>query len=129
MFVFQQADVTDNTDKVTYYRIKFADGSTSDDTYPEDITNYACKEDGPPPAGAAVTVKWTDGKIYHGNYKGSHQRVLYRLTFRDEDQTSVTAERTEFEPAIISDDEDDDDGLDQLVHVDHYRRQSLPNES
>ena len=46
--------MTDNTQTVTYYSVDFNDGTNSQDTYPEDIKNYNCKEDGPPLAGAAV---------------------------------------------------------------------------
>ena len=91
-----QAEIIDNTQVVTYYCVDFNDGSSSKDTYPEDIRNYNCKEDGPPPLGAAVDVMWTDGKRYGGFFRGQVQRKLYSLKFRDEEQTAVTAERKEF---------------------------------
>lgn len=80
---------------VTYYCVDFSDGSSSKDTYPEDIRNYNCKEDGPPPLGAAVDVLWTDGKRYGGFFRGQVHRKLYSLRFRDGEDTTVTAERKE----------------------------------
>lgn len=95
-YTFDQADVIDNTLSVTYYRVDFSDGSSSQDTYPEDIRNYNCRVDGPPPLGAAVDVMWTDGKCYDGHYRGQNNRQLYKLRFRDGDDTVVEAEREEF---------------------------------
>ncbi|XP_046636437.1 lysine-specific demethylase 4C-like isoform X4 [Daphnia pulicaria] len=93
---YHLADVTDNTQTVTYYSVDFNDGTNSQDTYPEDIKNYNCKEDGPPIAGAAVEVLWTDGKSYGGHYRGFTKRKLYSLSFRDGTNTVITAERPDF---------------------------------
>ena len=86
--------MVDNTKMITYYSVEFADGSLSNDTYPEDIQNYNCKADGPPPIGAAVDVLWSDNLHYDGYYRGKSQRLVYKLQFRD--GSSVESERGEF---------------------------------
>ncbi len=62
-----------------FYWVDFADGTTSTDTYPEDIVNYRCRDDGPPPHGAHVHVLWTDGKPYEGIFRGVVQRKVRSL--------------------------------------------------
>ena len=78
----------------TFYWVDFCDGTTSKNTYPEDILNYPCTEDGPPPVGAAVQIKWTDGKTYDGIFRGTIQSQVYKATFKD--ATTVSVERSEF---------------------------------
>lgn len=86
----------DNSTTVTFYSVDFSDGSKSQDTFPEDIRNYNCREDGPPPLGAAVDVMWTDGKCYDGYYRGHNHIILYKLRFCDGEDTVVEAERDKF---------------------------------
>ena len=78
----------------SYYWVDFSDGSTSKDTFPEDILNYRCIEEGPPPLGAAVRVMWTDGKCYDGIFRGCKLEKIYKLVFWDE--TTVSVKRCEF---------------------------------
>ncbi|XP_046440810.1 lysine-specific demethylase 4C-like isoform X2 [Daphnia pulex] len=88
-------NVTDNSKAVTYYSVVFNDGTSSHDTYPEDILNYNCTEDGPPPIGAAVEFMCF-GKRHVGYLRSISERQLYTLSFLDGEGTVVTAERQEF---------------------------------
>lgn len=87
--------MTDNSKAVTYYSVDFNDGTSSHDTYPEDILNYNCTEDGPPPIGAAVELMFF-GKRHVGYLRSISERQLYTLSFLDGEGTVVTAERQEF---------------------------------
>ncbi|KAK4015794.1 hypothetical protein OUZ56_030765 [Daphnia magna] len=87
--------VMDNSKTVTYYSIEYNEGASSQDTYPEDIHNYNCIQDGPPPIGAAVEF-FCHGKRVTGYLRGILERQLYELCFRDGEGTIVIAEREEF---------------------------------
>ncbi len=95
-FLFSfKGDVIDNSKAVTYYSVVFNDGTSSHDTYPEDILNYNCTEDGPPPIGAAVEFMCF-GKRHVGYLRSIFKRQLYTLSFLDGEGTVITAERQEF---------------------------------
>ena len=90
-----KGDVTDNSMTVTYYSVVFDDGASSQDTYPEDILNYNCIMDGPPPIGAAVDFMCY-GVRQIGFFRGIFKRQIYTLCFLDGEDTIITAERQEF---------------------------------
>lgn len=87
--------MTDCSKTVRYYSVEYNDGTSSQDTYPEDIINYNCTEDGPPPNGAAVEFL-CHGKRQIGYLRGMFERRLYELCFSDGEGTVVIAEREEF---------------------------------
>ncbi|XP_063398955.1 uncharacterized protein LOC134683568 isoform X2 [Mytilus trossulus] len=66
----------------TYYSVDFEDGSFSDDLYPEDLDNYDVS-DGPPPVGAKVWVKWTDGDLYGATFRGTKDHCMYTIEMAD----------------------------------------------
>lgn len=66
----------------TYYSVDFEDGSFSDDLYPEDLDNYDVS-DGPPPIGAKVWVKWTDGDLYGATFRGTKDHCMYTIEMAD----------------------------------------------
>ncbi|KAG7202354.1 hypothetical protein KM043_018681 [Ampulex compressa] len=67
-----------------FYMVTFEDDSFSDDLYPCDITNY--NPGHPPPQGAAVAVKWTDGQMYNGVFGGTNHQYMYNVSFEDGSQ-------------------------------------------
>jgi hypothetical protein len=89
-----QARITQEAASETFYCVDFSDGSSSINTYPEDILNYRCTEDGPPPVNAAVHIQWPDGKTYNGIFRGTRQSQAYKATFKD--SYTVSVERSEF---------------------------------
>uniref|UniRef100_A0A4X2QUX7 [histone H3]-trimethyl-L-lysine(9) demethylase n=1 Tax=Xenopus tropicalis TaxID=8364 RepID=A0A4X2QUX7_XENTR len=70
----------------TFYEIVFDDGSTSKDTFPEDIVNRDCVKLGPPAEGDTVEVKWSDGLLYGGKYLGKNIVYMYQVEFEDGSQ-------------------------------------------
>ncbi|XP_018113629.1 lysine-specific demethylase 4C isoform X2 [Xenopus laevis] len=70
----------------TFYEIVFDDGSTSKDTFPEDIINRHCLTLGPPAEGETVEVKWSDGLLYGGKYLGKNTVYMYQVEFEDGSQ-------------------------------------------
>uniref|UniRef100_A0A8C4ETS7 [histone H3]-trimethyl-L-lysine(9) demethylase n=1 Tax=Dicentrarchus labrax TaxID=13489 RepID=A0A8C4ETS7_DICLA len=75
----------------TFYEVVFDDGSYSDNLFPEDIENRDCVRLGPPAAGDAVQVRWTDGLIYGAKFRvcvGASNQV----EFEDGSQISVKRE-------------------------------------
>lgn len=66
----------------TYYSVDFEDGSFSDDLFPEDLDNYEVS-DGPPPIGAKVWVKWTDGDLYGATFRGVKSHTMYTIEMAD----------------------------------------------
>ncbi|XP_035526705.1 lysine-specific demethylase 4A isoform X4 [Morone saxatilis] len=76
----------------TFYEVVFDDGSYSDNLFPEDIENRDCVRLGPPAAGDAVQVRWTDGLIYGAKFVTSHSIPMYLVEFEDGSQISVKRE-------------------------------------
>ncbi|KAM8961770.1 lysine-specific demethylase 4C isoform 1-T1 [Pelodytes ibericus] len=70
----------------TFYEIVFDDGSTSKDTFPEDIVSRDCLKLGPPAVGEVVQVKWPDGLLYGAKYLGNNIVYMYRVEFEDGSQ-------------------------------------------
>ncbi|XP_053558540.1 lysine-specific demethylase 4C [Bombina bombina] len=70
----------------TFYEIIFDDGSTSKDTFPEDIVSRDCLKLGPPAEGEVVQVKWPDGLCYGAKYLGNNTVHMYRVEFEDGSQ-------------------------------------------
>ncbi|KAM8839787.1 lysine-specific demethylase 4A [Synchiropus picturatus] len=77
---------------VTFYEVIFDDGSYSDNLFPEDIENRDCVRLGPPPKGARVEVRWTDGLIYGAKFEASHSIPMYMVEFEDGSQISLKRE-------------------------------------
>ena len=71
-----------NADSQIYYSVDFEDGSFSDDLYPDDLDNYDVSE-GPPPIGAKVWVKWTDGDLYGATFRGVKNHSIYTVEMAD----------------------------------------------
>lgn len=67
-----------------YYSILFEDNSHSKNTLPEDIVSRDVAMFGPPEINEKVQVKWTDGKIYNGIFKGSQSVEMFVVEFDDE---------------------------------------------
>ncbi|XP_069083917.1 lysine-specific demethylase 4A [Pleurodeles waltl] len=78
--------------KETFYEVNFDDGSFSSDLYPEDIVSHSCVQSGPPPAGEAVQVRWTDGQVYGATFIASHVIQMYEVEFEDGSQLVVKRE-------------------------------------
>ncbi|XP_076649337.1 lysine-specific demethylase 4C [Halictus rubicundus] len=74
----------DSIHDTLFYMVTFSDDSFSEDLYPSDITNY--DPGNQPQRGAAVDVKWTDGKMYTGIFEGTNHRIMYTVTFEDGSQ-------------------------------------------
>ncbi|CAH2294001.1 lysine-specific demethylase 4C isoform X1 [Pelobates cultripes] len=70
----------------TFYEVVFDDGSTSKDTFPEDIVSRDCLKLGPPAEGEVVQVKWPDGLLYGAKYLGNNIVYMYRVEFEDGSQ-------------------------------------------
>ncbi|XP_050400472.2 lysine-specific demethylase 4A isoform X1 [Patella vulgata] len=85
---YYRAEVVD-VERHMYYEVDFTDGSFSDNLFPEDIANYNCEEHGPPPLGASVQVKWTDGDTYDAIFRGLNCQDLYTIEFEDSSQVIV----------------------------------------
>ncbi|XP_015912038.1 lysine-specific demethylase 4A [Parasteatoda tepidariorum] len=66
-----------------YYSILFDDNSHSTNTLPEDIVSRSITESGTPQMNEKVRVKWPDGEIYNGMFKGSQSCELYVIEFDD----------------------------------------------
>lgn len=66
-----------------YYSILFDDNSISKNTLPEDIISKDVSVDGPPEINEKVKIKWSDGKIYNGIFKGSQTTEIYVVEFDD----------------------------------------------
>ena len=41
-----------------------------------------CLENGPPEVGANVDVRWTDGALYKGIFKGTNTHIMYTVSIR-----------------------------------------------
>ncbi|KAK2822191.1 hypothetical protein Q5P01_022256 [Channa striata] len=76
----------------TFYEVVFDDGSYSDNLFPEDIENRDCVRLGPPEAGDAVQVRWTDGLIYGAKFVAAHSIPMYLVEFEDGSQITVKRE-------------------------------------
>ncbi|XP_029032458.1 lysine-specific demethylase 4C-like [Osmia bicornis bicornis] len=74
----------DSIHDTLFYMVTFSDDSFSEDLYPSDIMNY--DPGNPPPQGAAVIVKWTDGNFYDGIFGGTNHRIMYTVIFEDGSQ-------------------------------------------
>ncbi|KAM4810243.1 lysine-specific demethylase 4C isoform 1-T1 [Rhinophrynus dorsalis] len=70
----------------TFYEVVFDDGSTSKDTFPEDIISRDCLKLGPPAEGEVVQVKWPDGLLYGAIFLGKNVVYMYRVEFEDGSQ-------------------------------------------
>ncbi|ESO92421.1 hypothetical protein LOTGIDRAFT_216950 [Lottia gigantea] len=96
---FYKAEVVD-VEPHLYYEVDFNDGSYSDNLFPEDIENFDCVNNGPPPTGTPVNIKWTDGDIYGAVFRGINCQDVYTIEF--EDRSQVIAKRTD----VWTEDED-----------------------
>ena len=45
--------------------------------------NHNCFENGPPEVGSHVQVRWIDGALYYGNFKGTNSHTLYVVSAID----------------------------------------------
>lgn len=75
-----------------FYEINFDDGSWSTNMFPEDIANFDCEEDGPPPVGSKVKVRWPDRQLYSGTFKGTNEVDMHVVEFEDMSQASYKRE-------------------------------------
>ncbi len=71
----------DNKKLTTRFSVDFLDGSKSEDVLPEEILNYDCSKQDTPAVGTMVVVKWPDGVVYVGSYRGQNQVPFYHLKF------------------------------------------------
>ncbi|XP_028832632.1 lysine-specific demethylase 4A isoform X1 [Denticeps clupeoides] len=88
---YYQAEVAELT-KATFYEVIFDDGSFSDNLFPQDIENRDCVQLGPPQAGEAVQVRWTDGLLYGAKFVAAHVIPMYLVEFEDGSQLSAKRE-------------------------------------